>query len=108
MSSKKGQSSGSKESECTAAAAQGCGLAPFTRAKLGAVPGSRSLEPLGSIGALPPLSSPFPELKSPNSAFPKRNSRTMTVTKPKEGEEQRKQAYLFNPILFFSFSEFET
>lgn len=64
MSRKKGQSSGSKEPECTAAAVQGCGLAPLTPAKLGAEPGSRSPQPLGGTWALPPFSSALSELRS--------------------------------------------
>lgn len=84
MSRKKGQSSGSKESERTAAAAQGCGPAPLANAKLGGR--ARQQEP--SFPSAPGFSGP----KSPNSAVPERNARTVTVTKPKQREEQRKQA----------------
>lgn len=64
MSRKKGQSSGSKEPECTAAAVQGCGLVPLAPANVGAEPGSRSPQSLGGTRALPPSSSTLSELRS--------------------------------------------
>lgn len=60
------------------------GPAPLANAKLGGR--ARQQEP--SFPSAPGLSGP----KSPNSAVPERNARTVTVTKPKEREEQRKQA----------------
>lgn len=75
MSRKKGQSRGSKESERTAAV-QGCGQAPLAPAKLGAAQGHTG-----------PSSTQLPTLRaqqqSPNTAVPKTNSRTVTITKPK-------------------------
>ena len=80
MSRKKGQSHGSKESEGKAAAVQGCGPAPRAPAKLGTVPCGWQ-EPVALRGTGPFLH-PAPPFKL-GSRVPMRNSRTVTIMKPK-------------------------
>lgn len=83
MSRKKGQSSGSKESEHIAAAAQGCGPAPLTNAKLGGRAWQQEPLVAWEHQVLPPLSSwPFrvkkPQLCSPREQKQRKEKRKET------------------------------